>query len=235
MRRSLVCLSLALSLTAAAGCGNGQLLQPNELSAIRVTNASPDAPAVNFLFRNGELAHSVLSGSGRQYVYLAAGSASLDVENAVGDILLDYPATLAGGSSYTFAITGSVSALQPLLFTDDTTAAPTGSFKIRLLHLAPLGPAMDLYATAQGADLSTATPVVAGIGFTQASAYVTAPAGNVQLRLTQAGTTTVLREVGTLPLSSGQGVTLLLYGSTGAGGGGAPYTSNLVADHAGTN
>jgi hypothetical protein len=235
MRRSLVCLSLALVLTATAGCGNGGLLQPTELSAIRVTNASPDAPAVNFLFRNGELARGVPSGSGRQYVYLAAGSASLDVENSVGDILLDYPVTLAGGSAYTFAITGSVSALQPLLLTDDTTAAPSGSYKVRLVHLAPLGPAMDLYATVPNADLSTVTPVATGIGFKQASAYVTAPVANVQLRLTQTGTTTVLREVGTFPLSSGQGVTLFLYGSTGAGGGGAPYTSNLVADHSGTN
>jgi hypothetical protein len=235
MRRSLVCLSLALTLTATAGCGNGDLLQPTELSAIRVYNASPDAPPVNILFRNGQIAQSLAYGFGRLYVYLAAGSASLGVQNSVGDILLDYPVTLAGGSSYTFAITGSVSALEPVLLTDDTTAAPTGSFKVRLVHLAPLGPAMDLFVTAQGADLSTATPVATGIGFKQASAYVTAPPGSVQLRLTQTGTTTVLRDVGTFTLSSGQGVTLFLIGNAGAGGGGAPYNSQLVADHVGTN
>ena len=235
MRRSLVCLSLALSLTATAGCGNGGLLQPSELSAIRLYNASPDAPPVNILFRNGEIAKSLAYGFGRLYVYLAAGSASLDVQNAVGDILLDYPVTLAGGSSYTFAITGSVSALQPLLLTDDTTAAPTGSFKVRLVHLAPLGPAMDLFVTAPNADLTTVTPVATGVGFKQASAYVTAPAGTVQFRLTQSGTTTVLSDVATTPLASGQGVTLFVIGNAGAGGGGAPYSGRLVADHSGTN
>jgi len=235
MRRSLVCLSLALTLTATAGCGNGGLLQPTELSAIRVYNASPDAPPVNILFRSGVIAQSLAYGFGRLYVYLASGSAPIDVQNSVGDILLDYPVTLAGGSSYTFAITGSVSALEPVLLTDDTTAAPTGSFKVRLVHLAPLGPAMDLFVTAPNADLATATPVATGIGFKQASAYVTAPAGNVQLRLTQSGTTTVLRDVATLTINSGQGVTLFLIGNAGAGGGGAPYSSQLVADHVGTN
>ena len=126
MRRSLVCLLLALTLTS--GCGNGGVLQPSELSAIRVYNATPDAPAVNFFFRGGEIAHSLAYGFGRLYVYLAAGTAPIDVENSVGDILLDYPVTLAGGGAYTFAITGSVSALQPVFLTDDTTAAPKGSF-----------------------------------------------------------------------------------------------------------
>jgi hypothetical protein len=233
MRRSLVCLSLALALTA--GCGNGGLLQPGDLSAIRLTNAAPDAPPVDILFRNGQIAQALAYGFGRPYVYLAPGSSDIVVQNNAGDILLDYPTTLAGGSSYTFAITGSVSALQPVFLTDDTTAAPTGSFKIRLVHLAPLGPPMDLYATAAGADLSSATPIATNIAYTKASAYVTAPAGSVELRLAQTGTTTVLREVGTFPLNSGQGFTLFLYGSAGVGGGGAPYTSNMVADHVGTN
>jgi hypothetical protein len=233
MRRSLVCLLLALTLTA--GCGNGGLLQPTELSAIRVYNAAPDAAPVNILFRGGEIAHALAYGFGRLYVYLAAGTAPIDVENSVGDILLDYPVTLAGGGAYTFAITGSVTALQPVFLTDDTTAAPKGSFKVRLVHLAPLGPAMDLYVTAPGADLTTATPVATGIAYANASAYVTAGAGSVQLRLTQTGTTTVLRDVGTFTLGSGQGVTLFLIGNAGAGGGGAPYTSQLVADHVGTN
>jgi hypothetical protein len=233
MRRSLVCLLLALTLTA--GCGNGGLLQPTELSAVRVYNAAPDAAPVNILFRGGEIAHALAYGFGRLYVYLAAGTAPIDVENSVGDILLDYPVTLAGGGAYTFAITGSVTALQPVFLTDDTTAAPKGSFKVRLVHLAPLGPAMDLYVTAAGADLTTATPVATGIPYTKTSAYVTAAAGSVQLRLTQTGTTTVLRDVGTFTLGSGQGVTLFLIGNAGAGGGGAPYTSQLVADHSGTN
>jgi len=233
MRRSLVCLLLALTVTA--GCGNGGLLQPTETSAIRVTNAAPDAPPVNILFRGGEIARSLAYGFGRPYVYLASGSAPIDVENNVGDILLDYPVTLAGGSAYTFAITGSVSALQPVLLTDDTTAAPSGSFKVRLVHLAPLGPAMDLYVTTPNADLGTATPVATGIAYTKASAYVTAAPGSVQFRLTQTGTTTVLQDAGMFPFSSGQGVTLFLYGSAGAGGGGAPYATQLVWDHAGTN
>jgi hypothetical protein len=231
MRKPLVCLFLALGLTS---CGNGGILEPTQIAAVRVYNGSPDSPPLSILLRGSAIAGSLQYGFGRFYSYFNAGSAPIQVQNAAGDILLDYPATIAGGVSYTFAVTGYVASLKPVFLTDDTTAAASGNFKIRMVHLAPLGPALDLYITGPTDDITTATPAVTGLTFTNASAYVSSTAGSVRFRITATGDKTVLREVGTFTLNSGQGVTLLFIGNAGAGGGGAPYSSQLVADHNGT-
>lgn len=228
MRHSLAGLLLALTLTA--GCGNGGILQPAELSAIRVYNGSPDSPPLNFYLRGGQLTSGLAYGFGRFYVFTAAAAAAIDVQNAVGDILLDYPTTLAGGVAYTFAITGPIATPQAVFLVDDTTAASTGNFKARIIHLATLGPPVDVYITPT-TDISTATPLATGVAFTHASAYVTAPAGTAHIQLTTTGTKTVLRDVGSITFPSGQGVSVFFIGKSGAGGGGAPYTSQVVADH----
>lgn len=230
MRHPLACLLLGLTLTA--GCGTGGTLQPNELSAIRVYNAAPDSPALNIFLRSAPIASSLAYGFGRFYVFVAAGPGIIEAQNNVGDVLLDYPATLAGGAAYTFAVTGTLAAPKPVFLVDDTTAAPAGTFKTRLIHLAPLGPAMDLYITGPTGDITTATPVVTGLAYASASAYVTAPAGDSRLVLTQTGSKTVLYDSGIITaFNSGRSVSAFLIGQAGAGGGGAPYSVQLVADH----
>ena len=228
MRHSLAGLLLALSLTA--GCGNGGILQPTELSAIRIYNASPDSPPLNFYLRGGQLNSGLAYGFGRFYVFTAAGPATLDVQNSVGDILLDYPTTLAGGVAYTFAITGPIATPQAVFLVDDTTAALAGNFKARIIHLATQGPPVDVYVTPT-TDISAATPLATGVTYTNASAYITAPAGTAHIQLTTSGTKTILRDVGAIPYTSGQGVSVFFIGKSGAGGGGAPYSSSVVADH----
>jgi len=230
MRRSLVGLLVVLALSA--GCGNGGTLEPSALSGLRVYNASPDSPPVDIFVKGSVVTQGLSYGFGRLGIVVVPGAGLIEVRNtATDDVLLDYSATLAAGTPYTFAFTGTAGALQPIFVADDTTAAPSGSFKVRMIHLAPLGPPMDLYITGASDDLATATPAITGLAYTKISNYVTAPVGTQRLRLTQTGTKTVLREVGTFPFTSGQGVTLLVIGNAGTGGGGAPYSGQLVADH----
>jgi hypothetical protein len=235
MRRSLVGFLVVLALSA--GCGNGGTLEPSELSAIRVFNASPDSPELNVLLRGSEIAQGLAYAHGQFYKYVQPGPGEIEVHTTItDDVLLVYDATFVAGTPYTFAITGTAGARQSIFVADDTTAAPSGNFKVRVIQLASLGPAMDLYITDPGADLSTATPVVTGIAYTKSSAYVTEPIGSKQLRATQAGTKTLLWDsTNPVTFTSGQGVTVFLIGAAGTGGGGAPYTGQLVADHSGTN
>lgn len=233
MRHRPACLLLVLTL--AAGCGTGGTLQPNEISAVRVYNAAPDSPPLNFNLRGAQLTSGLAYGFGRFYVFVNAGDASFDVQNNVGDILLDYPTTLTGGVAYTFAVTGTLASLKPVFLVDDTTAASAGNFKVRLIHVAPLGPAMDLYIAGPTDDIATATPVVTGLSYANATAYITAPAGAVRLVLTETGSKTVLYDSGTITaLTSRASVSAFLIGKAGVGGGGAPYSVQLVADHAGS-
>lgn len=221
---------LALALTTA--CGTGGVTEPSSVSALRVTNASPDSPSIDIFLRGGQITQRLNYASGRSYVAVNAGAGTLEVRNSVtDDVLLDFSATLAGNTFYTFAFTGLTGSAQGVFLVDDTTAAPANQFKVRLIHLAPLGPPLDLYIIDPADDITAATPVASGIAYTKASAYVTAPIGTKKLSLAQTGTKTVLREVGTFPFTSGQSVSLFLYGAAGADGGGAPYSSQLVADH----
>jgi len=235
MRRPLF--SWLLALTFTAGCGNSDVLDPGDRAALRLYNAVPDSPQLNFSWRGAVLGQGGLGYKfGRQYTYILSGSGQIDVTIAsTGDIVLGHSAVLETGSAYTFAATGTLATPRAVLLTDDTTAAPTGSFKVRLVHLAPLGPAADLYITGSGGDITTATPAASGIPFTQASAYVTGTPGTPKLWVTQTGTKTVLATNGPVAIASGQGATLFLVGKEGAGGGGAPYSGQLIADHAGTN
>ncbi len=228
MRRILV--GLCLSLTAA--CGNGGTLGPSSLSALRLYNASPDSPPVNVFVRGGQVSQGLAYAHGQFYVYLQAGAAPIEVRTAADDVLLAFSASFTEGAAYTFAITGPTAAQQGVMLTDDTTAAPSGSFKIRLIHLAPLGPVMDLYVTGVSDDLNSATPAITGVAYTKASSYVALPIGSLRLRATQAGTKTVLWDT-TNPanFTTGQGVSLFMIGKAGSGGGGAPYSGQLVADH----
>jgi Domain of unknown function (DUF4397) len=229
MRRLLAGCFLAL----VTGCGgNGGALEPGQLSALRLYNASPDSPPVNVFLRGNQIARGLAYGHGQFYIFTQPGAFQIEVRNAADDVLLDYNASLAAAAAYTFAITGPVATPQAVFLVDDTTAAPTGSFKIRMIQLAPLGPAMDLYLTGASDDLTTATPAITGIAYTKASSYVALPVGNLRLRATQAGTKTVLWDTTDLAtFTTGEGVSLFVIGASGSGGGGAPYSGQLVADH----
>jgi hypothetical protein len=86
---------------------------------------------------------------------------------------------------------------------------------------------VDVYVTAPGADLATATPALTGVEFGDASDYLEVPAGDYQVRVTPAGTKTVAIDSGALTLSGGQVRTVI---AVDAPGGGAPFDFLVLAD-----
>lgn len=143
------------------------------------------------------------------------------------NLLLDVTPNLAASTAYTLAVIGTGGAYDSVLLTDDTTTVASGNFRLRLVQLAPLGPAMDLYLTGAADDITNLTPTIAGVAYKSASPYITPAAGAVRLRITQAGSKTVLVDSGVLNLSSGQVLSLMVFGKPGTGGGGAPYSAQL--------
>ncbi len=233
MRRSVATLFTALTLSLAAACGTGGTLAPSEVAALRLYNASPDSPLTDFFLRGGQIAQGLQYAHGLFYIFINPGTNQLleARDNTTDAVLLDYTASFTNGTAYTFAMIGIAGSRQGVLFTDDTSAAPAGNFKVRVLNLARLGPAMDLYITDPGADLTTLTPVATGIAYPSASAYIPAPIGNKLVQLTETGTKTVLCTAGPIDFTTGQAVSQFVTGAAGTDGGGAPYTCPLVADH----
>jgi|SRR5918994_5212405 hypothetical protein len=201
---------------------------PTTEAAMRVVHASPDAPNVDVLVDDALVLSAVPYLTGSSYLPVPAGSRNVKI-NAAGTstTVIDADVDLATGMDYTVIAGGLVSEIEPLVLEDDRTAPTAGNVKVRAVHGAPSAPAVDVYVTAPGADLQTATPALTSVPFGAASDYLSVPAGDYQVRVTPAGTKTVAIDSGALTLAAGQIRTVIAVDNTG---GGAPFDFLMLAD-----
>jgi|SRR5688500_1880077 len=129
----------------------------------------------------------------------------------------------AGGS----AITGFVT-------TDTNPAAAAGETRLRIVNMSPTAGAVDVFVTAAGADLATATPRASGLAYQAASAYFTVAPGTYQVRAVPAGTAAANRNAAvtinlaaTPALPSGTGRTIVLADNAT---GGLPLRAFVIVD-----
>lgn len=222
---------LALLLAAATlsgACSDDDSSGPDGQARVRVVHASPDAPAVDVLVDGGVVLNGVPYLAASEYLDVDAGLRNVQV-NAAGTTtsVIDEDLDLTDGTDYTVIASGLVASIEPLVLTDDNTAPVAGNAKIRAIHGAPSAPAVDIYVTAPGEDLGGATPVLTGVEFAAVADYVEVPAGDYQVRVTLAGTTTVVIDSGALSLFSGQVRTAI---AVDAAGGGGPFDLLVLAD-----
>lgn len=224
----LTLLLAAASLTAACSDDDDNNIGPASEARVRVVHASPDAPAVDVLVDGAEVLSDVpyLAASG--YLAVPAGSRNLMV-NAAGSstTVIDADVDLADGADYTVIASGVLGSIAPIVLEDDNSAPAAGNVRIRAIHGAPGAPAVDIYVTAPGADLAGETPALTGVEFGDVADYLEAPAGTYQVRITPAGSQTVVIDSGALTLGSGQVRTAI---AVDAEGGGGPFDLLLLAD-----
>jgi hypothetical protein len=96
------------------------------------------------------------------------------------------PLQIANAADYTVYATGGAT-VAPFITTDTNTTPAAGQVRVRVLHMAPSAPNVDVFVTAVGADLATATPVLTNVPL-RASAYLSVAAGTYQVRVVPAGT-----------------------------------------------
>lgn len=117
--------------------------------------------------------------------------------------------------------------------TDTNTAPPAGQTRLRIVQLSPTAGALDVFVTAPGADLATATPAAANLAYQGISAYFTAAAGTYRIRAVPAGTTpanratSVLIDLNNVALAAGSARTIVTADNNI---GGAPLRAFLVTD-----
>jgi hypothetical protein len=117
--------------------------------------------------------------------------------------------------------------------TDDNTQAAATQTRLRVVNLSPTAGAVDVFITAPGADLATATPTVANLAYQTASGYVTVAAGTYQIRFVPAGTAPANRasavtiNVASQALAGGTGRTIVAADNSS---GGSPLRAFLLAD-----
>jgi hypothetical protein len=205
------------------GCGDDK-----SNSRLRIVHDSPDAPNVDVVVNGATVATNVAYKSASAYLSVPAGATAIQVRPAgTATNVIDAKVPVAKKTDYTVLATNFVASIQPLVLTDDNTAPAAGKVKVRLVHGAPSAPPVDIYVTAPGADITSATPTLTNVAFKAASGYLSVDAGSYQVRITPTGTKTVVIDSGTLVLSAGQIRTAVAVDNTG---GGAPFGAIVLND-----
>jgi hypothetical protein len=227
MKLKFLTLLLAAGVLTAA-CSDDENTGPERGARMRVVHASPDAPDVDLLLDDAEVLSDVPYRTASDYLDVPAGNLNLKV-NAAGTAttVVDTDLSLVDGTDYTVIAKGLAEAIEPIVLQDDNSAPAPGNARVRAIHGAPGAPAVDIYVTAPEADLETTIPLLANVEFGDVADYIEAPAGDYEVRVTPAGTKTVVIDSGTLTLSSGQVRTAI---AVDAAGGGAPFDLLVLED-----
>ena len=128
----------------------------------------------------------------------------------------------AGGSNIGVVVMGDV---------NPTPVA--GQTRLRVVQMSPTAGTVDVFVTAPGADLATATPVAANLAYQSASAYFSVPAGTYRIRAVPAGTTpanraaSVIIDLNNVALAGATGRTIVTADNNV---GGAPLRAFLLTD-----
>ena len=221
-------LAFALLASSLFACGEDDAVSPATTAQVRVVHASPDAPNVDVLVDNAVVLSNVPFKASSAFLAVPAGSRNVKVRAAgTSTVVIDANAPLGADKAYTILATGRVASIAPLVLEDNLTNPAAGNIKLRLVHGSPTAGNVDIYVTAPGADIATATPTLANVAFRAASGYLEVPAGTYRVRITPVGTKTVAIDVNNVTLTSGQIRTAV---AVDAVGGGAPLSAILLAD-----
>lgn len=221
-------LALASALVLAA-CSDDDGTGPDPKSRLRLVHAAPGTNAVALRRGSETLVASTAYGAApAAYVQSDAGAASLAVRLVGGTAdLATLSPTLKANDDYTLLLVKRAAG-PALVALSDTNAAPAaGKAKLRIVHAAAAAGNLDVYVTAPDADIAAINPTVAALQPDKATTYQVIDAANRRVRLTTAGTKTVVLDVNPVALTAGQVKTVV---AVEAAAGGSPLGSVTITD-----
>jgi hypothetical protein len=201
--------SCILALTVA-GCGKGG--GGSSSAQVRFMNALVDAGPINVTVGS----NSVVSGLSFEGQTLYLGTDSGNQEFKVGisggtSTIIDTTLAVSGDTKYTYLVYGTASAPTAQLISDSITDPSSGLFQLRVLNAAFGSAGLDVYVTAPGASLDTASPNISNITYNGASAFIQLAPGSLQLRLTLHNSKQVIYDAGTVTFADRVSYDLVVY------------------------
>lgn len=232
MRRTSLLASAAILLTAACD-PTGNVMPTAPSTQFRFVNTVSDATGLSVKKNGVAIVSGITFGSVSSFQSIGDEGNILVVARSSDDFLLGTDTlTAISGKHYTMFGLGTVGNFVSLIAADDTVFAAPGNFKVRFVHGVDgqSGFGLDLYVTAVGADISASTPAVASLQYGAVSPYIQNDTSFRRLRVTAAGSTTVILDTtfsGSFPDS--QVVTVVASDKVN---GGPPPKFTVVIDHA---
>jgi hypothetical protein len=152
------------------------------MAQVQVAHFSPDAPNVDIYADGTKVLSDVSFRSVSKYLSVPAGTRTFKI-TAAGDpstVAFEGDVTVEANMEYTIAATGELqsedTAFEPLVLVDDTSEIGSETARIRVAHVSPDAPAVDITTAADGSAL------IDGAAFGDA-ASVEVPAGEYTLQI----------------------------------------------------
>jgi trimeric autotransporter adhesin len=191
--------SSPISLAVLDGNAVAMISDKNAGADLRVVHNSADAPAVDVTANDGatpaiaNLAFPNATG----YLDLPGATYNFKVtpNAATMPVVINADVPLMNGHAYTLIALGALANIEPLLLTDDNRSVATEA-KVRLVHGSTLAGNVDIYVTAPGAGIASATPAFSDIPFKASTGYVSLAAGDYDVVIAPVGTKTEAIKVG---------------------------------------
>jgi len=223
VRRLVLCLALvSLAACGSSGGGNGQ--KPiTAFGKMRVINSIVDSPPLNV--KLGAVSQGTVSFA-QSTRLLAEGATDYQLTvqyttpgGTTMTVVDNRPLTIVQNHEHTIVLFGTIAAVSVVVLDDDTPSVGAGESEVRFLQGASAG-SFDFYLTAAGVDITTVGPT-ATVNAGAASDLATVPSGgNQRLRVTAAGSKTVLYDSGAFTLANQARRMFLLSDYFGPGGNG---------------
>jgi hypothetical protein len=213
-RARLMWLALAAVILAAlAGCtlksGGYNTTSPPKL---RFFNASPDLGAVDIAVGGNPTVGLLNYETFSNYRAAATGPQAITVTLSGGTTqVLQTTQDLENGNLFSYVIFGRSGAPHALLLPDNLELPGGGNVKLRLVNATVEQPAIDLYVTNPGQDLASVTPTISSIPAGGASDFIERNAGSSEVRITPAGSKTVLYDSSQVTLSDRNAYSIVAY------------------------
>lgn len=188
-RRTLRFGVLSALLLTLPGCQSVTINAAN-VAQLRIVDASPDAPAIDFYQNNSALAYNIGFGTASSYVPLPPGSYTVAANQATTrTVLASTTSTLTAARQYTAIVGNVLASLQATVMQDQTQPAPTGQVSVRILDWATRTGAVDVYLVPSSASLATTNATATNLTLTSNSGYINIPAGTYSIAVVPAGST----------------------------------------------
>lgn len=195
---------------------------------IRVVQAVPNAPIVDLVVDDAApLVTGLNFRSATGFVRVQSGTRRIRLmSSAPVTTLLDDSVFFEFPRALTVISTGMVGGVEAVIAPDTAPLPIPGDIALRVIQASPAAGTVDVYITDANASIAAATPQLANLVFRGNSAYFSLPTGRYRVRLTIAGTKTVLYDI-TQVYPERSMRTVVTFDATG---GGLPVGGILLVD-----